>query len=109
MRQETIPEVLLLEDGRGERPQNAVGVGSFWYDPEVWNLPLSPAARVLYSGLCSFVANGRINRRDLRNTLESCTDEEIASAFEELTRCGLIQPLGDTPGHRILPARQEGA
>lgn len=108
MTEQTLPEVLLLKEGREERPQNAAGVGNFWYDPEIWSLPLLPAARVLYSGLCSFVPNGRINRRDLRNALESCTDGEISAAFEELTRHGLIHPLGDEPGYMILPARGEG-
>lgn len=53
---------------------------------------LSPAARVLYAGLCSFLGNGEINRHDLRNTLKTSTDEEINGASEELTRLGLLEP-----------------
>ena len=49
-----LPEVIQLRDARGERPENAAGIGEFWYEPEVWMLPLSPDARVLYAGLCSF-------------------------------------------------------
>jgi hypothetical protein len=41
------PEVTLLRDARGARTENAVGVGDFWYEPEVWSLPLSLASRVL--------------------------------------------------------------
>jgi hypothetical protein len=70
--------------------ESAVGVGDFWYEPEVWSLPLSPAARVLYAGLCSFVGHGEINRKDLRNTLKSCSDAEIAGALEELVRHNLL-------------------
>ena len=88
-----LPEVTLLFDGRGGRPQNAVGVGEFWYEPEVWSLPLSPGARVLYAGLCSFLGHGEINRKDLRNTLNnSCSDAEILGAFEELVRRNLLAP-----------------
>ena len=36
MRAEAIlPEVTLLYDARGARPENAVGVGDFWYESEV--------------------------------------------------------------------------
>jgi hypothetical protein len=87
-----LPEVTLLRDARPARPQNAVGVGEFWYEPEVWDLPLSPTSRVLYAGLCSFLGHGQINRRDLRNTLKDCSDEEIAAAIEELTRHNLLIP-----------------
>jgi hypothetical protein len=85
-----LPEVTLLYDERGERPQCAVGIGDFWYEPEVWSLPLSPAARVLYAGLCSFLGHGEINRKDLRNTLKSCSDAAILGAFEELVRHNLL-------------------
>ncbi len=85
MKVETVlPEVTLLYDARGSHPENAVGVGDFWYEPEVWSLPLSPASKVLYAGLCSFLGHGQINRKDLRNTLKDCSDEEIAKALEEL-------------------------
>ena len=88
-----LPEVTVLYDRRGERPANAVGAGEFWYEPEIWTLPnLSPAARVLYAGLCSFVGHGEINRKDLRNTLKGSTDEEINEAFEELIRRNLLEP-----------------
>jgi hypothetical protein len=46
-----LPEVTLLYDARGPRPENAIGVGDFWYQPEVCTLPLSPTAKVLYAGL----------------------------------------------------------
>jgi hypothetical protein len=86
------PEVTLLFDTRGERPQNAAGIGNFWYEPEIWSLPLSPAARVLYAGLCSFLGHGEINRQDLRNALKSCSDAEILGAFEELVHHSLLAP-----------------
>jgi hypothetical protein len=89
---EELPEVTLLHDTRPQRPENAAGIGDFWYEPEVWSLPLSPAARVLYAGLCSFLGHGEINRRDLRNTLKSCSDTEIAGAIEELVSHNLLVP-----------------
>ncbi len=94
-----LPEVTLLCDARGERPQSAVGIGALWYEPEIWSLPLSPAARVLYASLCSFLARGEINRTDLRNALKSCADAEIAEAFRALVRHNLLAPGG--------PARYE--
>ncbi|CAN5607586.1 hypothetical protein BH24ACT22_BH24ACT22_11600 [soil metagenome] len=91
--QKTLPEVTFLKDGRGERPENAVGAGEFWYEPEVWALPeLSPAARVLYTGLCSFLGPGEINHHDLRNTLKASTDGEISEAFDELIHHKLLEP-----------------
>jgi hypothetical protein len=87
-----LQEVTLLYDERGERPQSAVGIGDFWYEPEVWSLPLSPAARVLYAGLCSFLGPGEINRKDLRNILKRCPDAEILGALEELVRHNLLAP-----------------
>ena len=95
---EKLPEVTLLFDKRGERPVNAAGIGDFWYEPEVWSLPLSPAARVLYAGLCSFLGHGEINRQDLRNALKSCSDAEILGAFEELVHRNLLAP---TSGHGL--------
>ncbi len=89
---EELPEVTLLYDTRGGRPQNAVGVGEFWYEPEVWSLPLSPAARVLYASLCSFLGHGEINRQDLRNALKGCSDAEILGTFEELVHRNLLAP-----------------
>ena len=89
---EELPEVTRLYDARGGRPQNAAGVGDFWYEPEVWSLPLSPAARVLYASLCSFLGHGEINRKDLRNALKDCSDSEILGAFEELVRHNLLVP-----------------
>jgi len=88
--EDELPEVTLLQDARPSRPENAVGIGDFWYEPGVWSLPLSPAARVLYAGLCSFLGQGEINRQDLRNTLANCSDAEILAAFEELARHNLI-------------------
>ena len=93
----TLPEVLRLGDARPGRPENAVGAAGFWHEPEVWSLPLSPAARVLYAGLCSFLAHGEINRRDLRNALASCSDAQILEALEELVRRNLLAP---EPAHR---------
>lgn len=94
---EELPEVTRLYDARGERPQNAAGIGDFWYEPEIWSLPLSPAARVLYASLCSFLGHGEINRKDLRNTLKSCSDDEILKALDELVRHDL---LATEPAHR---------
>lgn len=89
--QKELPEVTFLQDARGQRPLNAVGAGEFWYEPEVWTLPgLSPAARVLYTGVCSFLGPGEINRHDLRNTLKASTAPEIAAAFDELVRHSLL-------------------
>jgi hypothetical protein len=90
---EELPEVTRLRDARGERPGDAAAVGDFWYEPGVWALPLSPAARVLYAGLCSFLGPGEIHRKDLRNTLKGSSDAEIARAFEELVGAGLLAPL----------------
>ncbi|CAN5708466.1 hypothetical protein BH24ACT21_BH24ACT21_05030 [soil metagenome] len=99
-----LPEVTVLYDRRGERPPNAVGAGEFWYEPEVWTLPgLSPAARVLYTGLCSFLGPGEINRHDLRNTLKASTDGEINEAFEELIRLGLLEP--SSRGFNVYPVK----
>ena len=94
--QDELPEVTLLRDARGERPESAAGIGDFWYEPEIWSLPLSPAARVLYAGLCSFLAHGEINRRDLRNALASCSDAQILGALKELVRHNLLVPY---PAH----------
>jgi hypothetical protein len=91
----TLPEVVFLRDARGERPDNAVGIGEFWYEPEIWSLPLSPAAKVLYAGLCSFLGHGEIHRKDLRATLKDSSDEEIAETLEELVRHGLLEPASD--------------
>lgn len=87
-----LPEVTILFDVRGARPENAVGVGEFWYEPEVWSLPLSPTSKVIYAGLCSFLGHGQINREDLRGTLKERTDEEIATALEHLVRHKLLVP-----------------
>ncbi len=89
-----LPEVTPLYDGREARPENAVGIGHFWYEPEVWSLPLSPASKVLYASLCSYLGHGQINRKDLRGTLQNSTDEEIAAAHEHLVRHGLLIPAG---------------
>ena len=103
----TLPEVTLLFDARGARPENAVGVGEFWYEPEVWSLPLSPASKVLYAGLCSYLGHGQINRHDLRATLKDRTDEEVARAFEELLRHKLlafadrVTNNGTMPGYSV--------
>jgi hypothetical protein len=87
-----LPEVIRLRDARGGPPENAVGIGEFWYEPEVWTLPLSPDARVLYAGLCSFLGHREINRQDLRNTLKGHPDREIARVLEELVRHYLLVP-----------------
>ena len=92
-----LPEVIHLHDARGGRPNNAAGIGEFWYEPEVWALPLSPAARVLYAGLCSFLGHREINRKDLCNTLRDSSDAEIAAAFEELAGHDLLRPAGEIP------------
>lgn len=101
-----LPEVTRLYDTRGERPPGAVGAGDFWYEPEVWRLPLSPAARVLYAGLCSSLGRGEINRKDLRNTLKSSTDAEVAAAIEELVRGGLLSRRPpDNAGYEVHAVR----
>ena len=105
-----LPEVIRLHDARGERPENAAGIGEFWYEPEVWALPLSPAARVLYTGLCSFLGHREINRKDLRNTLKGSTDAEIARALEELAGRGLLRPgdgdQGAPPGLAVRSIKE---
>ena len=104
MRAETVlPEVTLLADARGPRPENATGIGDFWYEPEVWALPLSPAAKVLYAGLCSFLRHGQINRKDLRATFKDCADEEITVALEDLVRHNLLAPTSRITGSGALP------
>ena len=102
---EKLPEVIRLQDVRGPRPEDAVGVGTFWYDPAIWLLPLSPAARVLYAGLCSYLGHHEINRKDLRNTLRSFPDVEISEALEELVDHGLLVPDDhDSPGsYKVRP------
>jgi len=102
-----LPEVVRLQDARGERPENAAGIGLFWYEPEVWALPISPAARVLYAGLCSFLAQGEINRKDLRGTLKDHPDEAIAQAIDELVGTGLLLPVsgGSLPTYEVRSAR----
>jgi hypothetical protein len=97
-----LPEVVRLEDARGERPEDAAGIGEFWYEPEVWTLPLSPGARVLYAGLCSFLGHKEINRKDLRNTLKGSPDGEIARALEELVRHDLLVPDASR-GYEVRP------
>lgn len=87
-----LPEVTLLFDARGARMENAVGVGEFWYEPEVWSLPLPPTSKILYAGLCSFLGHGQINRKDLQGTLKERTDEEIATALGHLVRHKLLVP-----------------
>ena len=105
-----LPEVVRLRDARGGRPENAAGIGLFWYEPEVWALPISPSARVLYAGLCSFLAPGEINRKDLRGTLKDHPDETIAGAFDELVGHGLLAPVsgGATPTYEVRSARDAG-
>ena len=105
-----LPEVIGLKDARGERPENAAGIGLFWYEPEVWALPISPTARVLYAGLCSFLAQGEINRKDLRGTLKDHPDAAIAEALEELMGTGLLSPVpgGNVPAYEIHSARESG-
>lgn len=100
--EESLPEVILLRDDRGERPDNAVGIGGFWYEPEIWTRSLSPAAKVLYAGLCSFLSHGQINRKDLRATLKDSPDRGIAAALEELDRHGLLRPFDTAlPGYAV--------
>lgn len=107
---DTLPEVIFLRDARGERPENAVGIGGFWYEPEVWTLPLSPAAKVLYAGFCSFLGHGEIHRHDLRNALKGSPDAEIAGALKELVRHDLLDPAGEgPPGYAIRPIGERGA
>ena len=96
-----------LLDARGERPQNAAGIGLFWYETEVWALPISPSARVLYAGLCSFLAQGEINRKDLRGTLKDHPDEAIAQAIDVLLDSRLLVPVsgGSLPAYEVRSAR----
>ncbi|ABG02999.1 hypothetical protein Rxyl_0018 [Rubrobacter xylanophilus DSM 9941] len=89
-----IPEVIRLRDARGERPPDAAGAGDFWYDPAVWGLPLSPASRVLYAGICAHAGHGEINRQDLRNLLKGQPDEAVAAALRELAEANLLVPAG---------------
>jgi hypothetical protein len=102
-----LPEVVRLLDARGGRPQNAAGIGLFWYEPEVWALPISPSARVLYAGLCSFLAQGEINRKDLRGTLKDHPDEAIAEVIDELLDSRLLVPdsSGSLPAYEVRSAR----
>jgi hypothetical protein len=103
-----LPEVTYLYDARAVRPHSAAGIGEFWYEPEIWALPLSPAARVLYAGLCSFVGHGEINRKDLRNSLTSCSDAGIAAALEELVRHNLLaaEPKDNLARYTVRSVRE---
>ena len=103
-----LPEVTLLHDARDEHPENAAGIGDFWYEPEIWTLPLSPASKVLYASLCSFLGHGQINRRDLRGSLEGRTDGEIAAALEDLVLHNLLVPAaGETlPGYAVRSVKE---
>ena len=101
-RQTTLPEVTLLHDARNVRPDNAVGIGEFWYEPEIWSLPLSPAPKVLYASLCSYLGHGQINRKDLRTALKGCSDEEIAEALQDLARHGLLIAANKATGSGVL-------
>ena len=100
----SILEVTWLKDRRPQKPENAVGAGDFWYEPEVWSLPISPAARVLYASLCSFLGHGEINRQDLRGALKESTDEEIAAALEELADRALLERIKD--GYAVHSVRE---
>jgi hypothetical protein len=97
-----LPEVTLLYDARGARPENAVGVGDFWYEPEVWLVPLSPTSKVLYAGLCSYLGHGQVNRKDLRGILKNSTDVGIATALEDLVHHGLLVSAGEVVGNSDL-------
>jgi hypothetical protein len=98
-----LPEVVRLQDARGERPPNAAGVGEFWYEPEIWSLPLSLVSRVLYATLCAFLGHGEINRKDLGNALKDCSDAEILGSFEDLLRHNLLSPTPkSTPGGTVV-------
>ncbi len=81
-----LPGVMLLSDTCGTRAENAMVVGDLWYEPEVWSLPLSPAPKVLYAGLCSFLGHRQINRKDPGNILKNCPEEEIEAASQALIR-----------------------
>lgn len=98
---EVLPEVTRLKDDRGRRPPDAAGVGGFWYEPEIWALPLPPASRVLYAALCSYLTHGEINRHDLRGALKSSSDEEISEALDTLVQHGLLRPIPE--GYAVNP------
>jgi hypothetical protein len=107
-----LPEVIRLVDARGPRPDGAVGAGGFWYDPGVWNLPISPAARVLYVSLCSFLGRGEADRHDLRAALKDSSDRELSTTLGELVDHGLLSSLtpvrGDRPGYEVRPVNSGG-
>ncbi len=88
--QEKLREVIGLRDAREKRPETAASIEEFWYEPEIWSLTVSPASRVLYVGLCSFLGRGEINRKDLRNILKGSTDEEIIEALTDLIRHNIL-------------------
>ncbi len=99
-----LPEVIPLRDARPSRPENAVGIGEFWYEPEIWSLPLSPAARVLYTTLCSCLRRGEINHHDLRDALKTSPDAEIAATLRDLVSHNLLSP---TPrGYAVNPVEE---
>jgi hypothetical protein len=85
-----LPEVIRPRDARGERPENAAGIGGFWYQPEVWTLPLFPDVHVLYAGLCSYLGHREIDRKDLRNTPKGQPEAEIE------------RPRRASPSHDLL-------
>jgi len=103
-----LPEVVRLRDARGPRPEDAAGIGEFWYDPRIWSLPLSPTARVLYTTLCPSLAHREIHRHDLRAAMKDHADGEVAAALEDLVDSDLLRripPLSDSepPTYEVLP------
>ncbi len=103
LQRSVLPEVTLLSNVRGTRLENAMIVGNHWYYPKVWSLPLSPASKVLYAGLCSFLGHRQINRKDLRNILKSCIEEETAEALQALVRHKLLVSTEKVTSSGILP------
>ncbi len=101
-----LPEVIRPRDARGERPENAAGIGGFWYEPEVWTLAPSPDARVLYAGPCSYLGHREINRKDLRNTLKGHPGAEITRP----RRASPSRPARPRcrPGIRVRPVGRFG-
>ena len=87
-----LPEVTLLRDARPSRPENSVGIGDFWYEPEVWSLPLSPPRVSSTRASAPTSDTARSTAATSRNTLKDCSDEEVAAALQELVRHSLLVP-----------------
>ena len=106
---EQLPEATLLYDARGVSAERGRHRGVL-VRAEIWSLLVSPAARILYAGRCSFLGHGEINGTDFRNALKNCSNVEVPNAFEELVHRNLLAPkpaFGDSLASYAVRSVQE--